>query len=281
MNQYEHIYEFAFISDKIKEIFDKYLDSFIEISFREVQNFRGQLCTWERKFPKPSKSKLATVISYKELIDFYSRKLDFSIFEAFDYNDRKVIESEIAAYASREVMDWEVGFRLRNWAELGIFNPKWIDYQEDINGYYQKVISDQKKKLITKYQKQLYETGNEKEVEDAIRKCAGELFFEVDKIRLMSLRSLNFYLENIYLKLLSSKRKRYETEVPSDLSQEIQESFDFMGLPYFADFIDLKNRYRELALSYHPDKGGDINKMKKLNSSYKTIADYFMKVKKF
>jgi len=102
------------------------------------------------------------------------------------------------------------------------------------------------------------------------------LFFEVDKIRLMSLRSLNFYLEGIYLTALSSKRKRYEAEITSGLPEEVQKSFEFMGLPYFADFIDLKTRYRELALTHHPDKGGSIEQMQKLNNAYRKIVDYLV-----
>lgn len=34
---------------------------------------------------------------------------------------------------------------------------------------------------------------------------------------------------------------------------------------------DVKKRYRELALEYHPDKGGDEEKFKKIASSYETL----------
>lgn len=273
MNQYEHVYEFAFISDKIREIFDKYLGKLsIEISFREIQKFRKQLCTWESNFPKPSQSKLAQIDSYKELVEFYLEKLDFSIFDVFDRDDRKMLQQEIAAYASREILDWYVGFRLRNWSELGIFHPRWKKYQEDVNRYFQETISAEKTNLIEKYQKH----DDTQEIQIAINRCAGELFFEVDKIRLMSRRSLNFHLDEIYLKALSSKRKRYEAEIPPDLSDELQKWFKFMDLPYFADFVDLKSQYRELALTYHPDKGGSIKDMQKLNDAYRKIADYLV-----
>jgi len=146
MNQYEYIYEFVFISDKIREVFDKYLDtSAVEISFREIQEFRKQLCIWEQRFSRPSKSKLASIDSYKELVEFYLQKLDLSIFNTLDPDDQKIIQQEIAAYASREVLDWHVGFRLRNWAELGILHPRWRKYQKDVKGYYQEVISDKKR----------------------------------------------------------------------------------------------------------------------------------------
>lgn len=277
MNQYEHIYEFAFISDKIKEIFDKYLETqTIEISFREIQKFREQLCTWEQKFPKPSRSKLVSVNSYKELLSFYLEKLDFSLFEVFDHDDQKVIQQEIAAYASREILDWQVGFRLRNWAELGISHPEWKRYQKDVEKYYQEVISDEKKELIEKYQKKIDDLGDTQEIQNAIRECTGKLFFEIDKTRLMSTRSLTSHLEDIYLKALSSVRKRRDAEVTSDLTEKVRESFDFMNLPYFADFIDLKTKYRELALNYHPDKGGSIDEMQELNNAYRKIADYLV-----
>ena len=36
---------------------------------------------------------------------------------------------------------------------------------------------------------------------------------------------------------------------------------------------EIKKSYRKLALKYHPDKGGDQDKFKKLNEAYQTLSD--------
>jgi len=36
----------------------------------------------------------------------------------------------------------------------------------------------------------------------------------------------------------------------------------------------LKDRYRQLALDYHPDKGGQLEMMQRLNAAYLQISNY-------
>ncbi len=46
------------------------------------------------------------------------------------------------------------------------------------------------------------------------------------------------------------------------------EVLSFFGLPPYAGFADIKRRFRELAHQYHPDKGGDPEKMIELLEMY-------------
>jgi hypothetical protein len=45
----------------------------------------------------------------------------------------------------------------------------------------------------------------------------------------------------------------------------------FLGLPPYASLADIKKRFRELAHRYHPDKGGDSEKMIKLLEVYHSV----------
>jgi curved DNA-binding protein CbpA len=54
----------------------------------------------------------------------------------------------------------------------------------------------------------------------------------------------------------------------------LQDSFQFFGLTYPIDLNALRERYRQLALSYHPDKGGSLEMMQQLNTAYRRISDY-------
>jgi len=40
----------------------------------------------------------------------------------------------------------------------------------------------------------------------------------------------------------------------------------------------LKERYRQLALNYHPDKGGSPETMQQPNAAYRQIAEYLRQV---
>ncbi len=40
---------------------------------------------------------------------------------------------------------------------------------------------------------------------------------------------------------------------------------------------DLKTQYRQLALQHHPDRGGNAEKMKTINSAYKSVERWITK----
>lgn len=58
----------------------------------------------------------------------------------------------------------------------------------------------------------------------------------------------------------------------------LQDSFRFFGLTYPIDLNELRERYRQLALSYQPDKGGSLEMMQRLNTAYRRISDYLRQV---
>ena len=58
----------------------------------------------------------------------------------------------------------------------------------------------------------------------------------------------------------------------------LQDSFQFFGLTYPINLNELRERYRQLALSYHPDKGGSLEMMQQLNTAYRRISDYLRQV---
>lgn len=48
--------------------------------------------------------------------------------------------------------------------------------------------------------------------------------------------------------------------------------YEILGLPNFCSESDIKKRHRELAIRNHPDKGGDLTKMQKINSAYSDLV---------
>jgi len=51
----------------------------------------------------------------------------------------------------------------------------------------------------------------------------------------------------------------------------LEEAYAFMGLPYGASPEEVKNKYRLLSVQHHPDLGGDVEMMKKLNRAKEVI----------
>ena len=56
--------------------------------------------------------------------------------------------------------------------------------------------------------------------------------------------------------------------------EEIEFALEVLDLPKFITKADLKKQYRFLAGKYHPDKGGDAQKMEEINSAYKQLSQY-------
>lgn len=54
---------------------------------------------------------------------------------------------------------------------------------------------------------------------------------------------------------------------------DIEEAFSILGIPSDASTEEVSSKYRELAKQNHPDKGGDINKMKEIIEAYKLIIE--------
>ncbi len=54
----------------------------------------------------------------------------------------------------------------------------------------------------------------------------------------------------------------------------IEEALETLELPKFVTKEDIKNQYRFLAKKYHPDVGGDVQKMEQLNHAYQLLMKY-------
>ena len=273
MVHYLFVDELAFISDRLQAVFNRCAgDVASQISFKDVQQFRKQLCTWDSNFMKPPMSLIAAC-HLEMLSDFYRHKLDFSVFQGFDIADRELIQSEIAAYAAREALDALIGYRLRNWASIGLQSPKWELYQGLVQDYYEQTISQERRDQMQEVEGALAETTNWTPSEIHAR-CVGELFFEVDEIRLMSKVQLDKYLEEIHQQEGQRRDRGGTRNQLLSMPDALQDSFQFFGLTYPIDLNALRERYRQLALNYHPDKGGSLEMMQRLNTAYRRISDY-------
>ena len=273
VTHYLFIDELAFISDRLRAVFNKCAgDVASQISFRQIQQFRRQLCTWDSNFMKPPMALIAGC-DLEMLSDFYRYRLDFSVFQGFAIADQELIRNEIAAYAAREALDALIGYRLRNWAAIGLQSPKWELYQSLVRDYYEQTISQERREQIEEVEGALAETTNlTPKAIHAI--CVGELFFEVDEIRLMSKVRLNKYLEGVCQQRGRRRDRGERRNQLLKMSDALQDSFQFFGLTYPTDLSALRERYRQLALSYHPDKGGSLEMMQQLNTAYRRISDY-------
>ncbi len=270
----EHIYELAFISDRLKLIFDKYSGTEVtDIPFKDVLVFRERLRTWDKKFPKPPAVALAN-LRFESIQAFYALRLDFSIFDGFPPDEQNIIRDEIAAYATREALDFFIGYRLRNMADIGLVSRRWNIYLSKVKEYYDKVVPQEKKDRIEQFIEQISQLKGER-VQKIKSKSTGELFFEVDRIRLMSLRALKRYLEDMHQQIIAGKRKDAKIGEIT-LPGTVRECFDFLGLSYPVELHTLKSRYRELARVYHPDKGGNIKEMQQLNAAYRVVVRYIL-----
>ena len=273
VKSYLFIDELAFISDRLRAIFNRYAnDAAAQVSFKDVQQFRTQLCTWDAAFIKPPMS-LVSTCHLEMLIDFYRRKLDFSVFRGFDRADQELIRDEISAYAAREVLDALIGYRLRNWASIGLQSPKWQLYQDLVQDYYEHTISQEKREQIETVEDDLAQKTSLTPAEIHAR-CVGELFFEIDEIRLMSKIRLDKYLEAVRQQVIGGRDRSGREHQLLNVPDALRDSFQFFGLSYPIDLNTLRERYRQLALIYHPDKGGSLEMMQRLNTAYRRISDY-------
>ena len=273
MVHYLFVDELAFISDRLRTVLNRSAgDVASQISFKDVQQFRRQLCTWDSNFIKPPMSLIATC-HLEMLSDFYRRKLDFSIFQGFDIVDQELIQSEIAAYAAREALDALIGYRLRNWASIGLQSPKWELYRNLVQDYYEQTVSQERQNRIEEIEGALAAATNWTSSEIHAR-CVGELFFEVDEIRLMSKVRLDKYLEGVCRQSGGQRDRGRTRNQLLSMPDALQDSFQFFGLTYPIDLNALRERYRQLALNYHPDKGGSLEMMQRLNTAYRRISDY-------
>ena len=59
------------------------------------------------------------------------------------------------------------------------------------------------------------------------------------------------------------------------MEENFKEALSFMGLPSFVTYQEIKDRYKQLAKKYHPDKNSfDDKNMQKLNQYYHLLKTY-------
>ena len=56
--------------------------------------------------------------------------------------------------------------------------------------------------------------------------------------------------------------------------EEIDNALDILGLPKLINKADIKKQYHFFAKKYHPDLGGDAEKMEQVNYAYKLLMKY-------
>ncbi|TET87933.1 MAG: J domain-containing protein [Sulfurovum sp.] len=56
--------------------------------------------------------------------------------------------------------------------------------------------------------------------------------------------------------------------------EEIDKALDVLGLPKLISKTDIKKQYHFFAKKYHPDLGGDVQKMEQINHAYKLLMKY-------
>ena len=56
--------------------------------------------------------------------------------------------------------------------------------------------------------------------------------------------------------------------------EKLERARKLFGLPFRTTRKEIVERYHELAMRFHPDRGGDAEKMKELNEAYKLLISF-------
>jgi DnaJ-class molecular chaperone len=56
--------------------------------------------------------------------------------------------------------------------------------------------------------------------------------------------------------------------------KEFEKALKVLGLTSFVTYSEIKLKYRELSKKYHPDFGGDKEKMDRLNKAFNLLKEY-------
>jgi DnaJ-class molecular chaperone len=57
-------------------------------------------------------------------------------------------------------------------------------------------------------------------------------------------------------------------------AQEIRGALDTLKLPTLVTREEIKSQYRYFAKKYHPDQGGTLEQIQKINSAYELLMSY-------
>ncbi len=56
--------------------------------------------------------------------------------------------------------------------------------------------------------------------------------------------------------------------------EEVEYALDILGLPKLITRSDIQKQYHFMAKKYHPDLGGDAEKMEQINTAYQVLMQY-------
>ena len=59
-----------------------------------------------------------------------------------------------------------------------------------------------------------------------------------------------------------------------DKWQKLEKARQLLGLPLQTTRAEIKERYRQLAAKWHPDRAGEVKKMQELNEAYHLLMEY-------
>jgi hypothetical protein len=99
---------------------------------------------------------------------------------------------------------------------------------------------------------------------DVSAKYPVEKLLKLDHLKLKEI--INEYYYEVYYQSFKENGFSISSLYDSNL-------LSVLGLQPGADLDEIKKRYRELALKYHPDKGGDSDKFIELFDAYKKLME--------
>jgi DnaJ-class molecular chaperone len=56
--------------------------------------------------------------------------------------------------------------------------------------------------------------------------------------------------------------------------QSVQKALETLELPSMVTREEIKRQYRHLAKKYHPDRGGSVEKMRRISEAYAILTEY-------
>jgi len=59
-----------------------------------------------------------------------------------------------------------------------------------------------------------------------------------------------------------------------DPAKKIHEALEILDLPPLVSWAEIRRRYRELSRASHPDRGGDAERMARINEAYEILRSY-------
>lgn len=132
----------------------------------------------------------------------------------------------------------------------------------------------------SKPQKQIVKNNNHKQpismmnVNDRIQQFQQREMTEEEQFKKAQER-----LKEVFKKRQEERRRRFYAEVES-FEKGYENPYKILGIGINADHSTLRKAYKQMAIQYHPDKGGDPKIFKKITQAYIYVLDKLEKSKK-